>query len=49
MMFLVFILIELCRNHERLGIDRSVVFNLAFAILVVPVFFFPSAFSMLVT
>ena len=49
MMFLVFILIELCRHHKRLGIDRYVVSNLAFGILVIPVFLFPSALGMLVT
>ena len=47
MMFLVLILIDICRHHKSVKIGRLEVLLLSYIILVAPVFMFPNAFQML--
>ena len=47
MMFLALLLIDLYRYHRSMRLEGTLVAHLAFAILVVPVFVFPSALTML--
>ena len=42
MMFLVLMVVDVYRNHSRLGLSDNLVANLAYVILVVPVFIFPT-------
>ena len=42
MIFLVLLVVELCRTHHELGLKRYLVANAVYALLVLPVFLFPT-------
>ena len=49
MMFLVLLAVGVYSNHRSLGLRRTVAGGIAYSVLVLPVFFFPSALRFLIT
>ena len=49
MMFLVLLAVGVYSNHRTLGLRRTIAGGIAYSVLVLPVFFFPSALRFLIT